>query len=110
VRKANCLALFQANPGYGVGATADARLAAFQDPAENFASTQVTSGGNASLRNELSDTLSYGLVFQPPFLPGLTFVADHIEVELTDGLSAFTPANFLASCFASSPQPADICA
>jgi iron complex outermembrane recepter protein len=113
-RRANCLALFQANPGYGTnvlpGQTAEQRLANFQDPAENFANTLVTTGGNSDLRNEVSDTLSYGLVFQPTFLPGLTFVADRVEVELTDGLSAFAPTNFLATCFDSSPQPADICA
>jgi iron complex outermembrane recepter protein len=110
VRAANCLALFQANPGYGTGATAAARLASFQDPAENFPNTLITTGGNSSLRNEISDTTSFGVVFQPTFVPGLTLVADRIEVDLADGLSAFTPASFLATCFDSSPQPADICA
>ena len=115
VRRANCLALFQANAGYGVppaaaGATADQRLATFQDPAENFANTLVTAGGNPDLRNELSDTFSYGFVFQPDFLPGLTVTADQIQVDLTDGLSAFTPANFLATCFDFTPQPTGICA
>lgn len=114
VRRANCVALFTANPAYGTnvqpGQTVDQRLAAFQDPAENFANTLITTGGNADLRNEVSETLSYGFVFQPTFIPGLTVVADRIEVDLTDGLSAFTPQNFLATCFDSSPQPADICA
>ena len=30
-------------------------------------------------------------------------------MDLQDGLSAFTPASFAATCFDSSPQPADIC-
>ena len=30
-------------------------------------------------------------------------------MDLTDGLSAFSPQNFLATCFDSSPQPVDIC-
>ncbi|MGD2132113.1 MAG: TonB-dependent receptor [Maricaulaceae bacterium] len=103
VRLANCQALFAANPGYG-------DLATFQDPAENFQTVAITSGGNPDLRNEISDTLTYGVVFQPTFAPGLTMIADRVEVELTDGLSAFTPASFLATCFDSTPQPADICA
>lgn len=102
-RRANCVALFAANPGYGA-------LATFQDPAENFAATLITTGGNPDLRNEISKTWTYGFVFQPTFVPGLTLVADRIEVDLTDGLSAFTPLSFLATCFDSSPQPDDICA
>lgn len=103
VRRANCEALFAANPGYGP-------LATFEDPAENFPSVQVTRGGNADLENEISDTWTYGVVLQPRFVQGLTIVADRIEVDLEDGLSFFTPQDFLATCFDSSPQPADICA
>jgi len=103
VRLANCQALFAANPGYGP-------LASFQDPAENFPTAQVTRGGNRDLVNELSDTLSYGIVLQPRFAPGLMIVADRIEVDLEDGLSFFTPADFLATCFDSVVQPDAICA
>ncbi len=102
-RLANCQALFAANPGYGP-------LVGFQDPAENTGIVTVTSGGNAELRNELSRTKTIGLIFQPSYVPGLTLTADRIEVDLTDGLSAFTPASFAATCYDSSPQPADICA
>jgi len=103
VRRANCEALFAANPGYGP-------LASFQDPAENFPTAQITRGGNSNLDNEISDTLSFGFVLQPSFAPGLTIVADRIEVELENGLSFFTPQDFLATCFDSIVQPADICA
>ncbi|HUF68831.1 MAG TPA: TonB-dependent receptor [Longimicrobiales bacterium] len=103
VRRANCEALFAANPGYGP-------LETFQDPSENFPIATITRGGNPDLRNELSDTWTYGIVLQPRFAEGLTIVADRIEVDLEDGLSFFTPQNFLATCFDSSPQPADICA
>ena len=102
VRRANCEALFAANPGYGP-------LATFQDPAENFPSALITRGGNPALQNELSDTWTYGIMLQPRFAARLTIVVDRIEVELTDGLSFFTPQNFLATCFDSSPQPAAIC-
>ena len=101
-RLANCQALFRANPSYG-------NLATFQDLSENFAGALITTGGNADLRNEISKTWTYGFVFQPTFAPGLTIVADRIEVDLQDGLSAFTPQSFLATCFDASPQPADIC-
>lgn len=102
VRLANCQALFRANPGYG-------NLATFQDLSENFSNANITSGGNQGLANEVSKTWTYGFVLQPRFIPGLTIVADRIEIDLTDGLSAFTPQSFLATCYDSVTQPADIC-
>lgn len=114
-RRASCLAIFQANPAYGTGgssgpaagSSADVRLAGFQDPAENFSRTLVTTGGNANLRNEISKTFTYGIVLQPKFIPGLTIVADRIEVDLTDGLSAFTTQNFAEACYDDpNPDPA----
>jgi outer membrane receptor protein involved in Fe transport len=103
VRRANCEAEWAANPNYPP-------LEGFQDPAENFALAQITTGGNPDLENEISDTTTYGLVLQPRFAPGLTFTVDRIEIDLENGLSAFEPVDFLASCYDVSPQPADICA
>ena len=111
-RRASCLALFTANPGYGVdadgtgaGLSAAARLARFQDPSENFQRATVTTGGNTALRNEISNTWTYGILLQPRFVPGLTISADRIEIDLRDGLSAFTTADFAAACY-DDPNPA----
>lgn len=103
IRRANCEAEWAANPQYG-------SLEGFQNPAENFTLAMVTTGGNPNLRNELSDTTTYGIVLQPRFAPGLTFSADRIEIDLEDGLSAFLPTDFMAACYDSEPQPADVCA
>ncbi|MEA1941140.1 MAG: TonB-dependent receptor [Pseudomonadota bacterium] len=102
VRRANCEAEWAANPNYG-------DLATFQDPAENFTLTEVTTGGNPDLKNEVSETWTYGFVFEPRFIPGLTLTVDRIEIELTDGLTAFTTQDFMASCYDNDPQPADMC-
>jgi outer membrane receptor protein involved in Fe transport len=102
VRLANCQAEWAANPQYGV-------LADFQDPSENFTLASVTTGGNPNLNNEVSDTTTYGFVLQPRFAEGLTFSVDWINIDLTDGLSAFQPTDFMAACYDSSPQPADVC-
>lgn len=102
VRRANCEAEWAANPQYG-------DLATFQNPAENFTVTQVLTGGNPDLRNEVSETTTYGIVLDNFIVPGLTVAVDRIEIDLTDGLSAFTTADFMATCYDSSPQPAAIC-
>ncbi|MGH8221792.1 MAG: TonB-dependent receptor, partial [Woeseiaceae bacterium] len=102
VRRANCEAEWAANPQYGP-------LDSFQSPSENFAVAEVTSGGNPNLRNEIAETTTYGIVLTPRFAQGLTLSVDRIEIDLTDGLSAFTPADFSATCYDSSPQPANVC-
>lgn len=114
VRRANCLALFTANPQYGAiagnpGATPAERLAVFQDPSENFANAMVTTGGNPALNNEKSNTLSYGVVLQPRFIPGLTITADRVEVKLEGGLTQFTTGDFAATCYDNVEQPAAFC-
>lgn len=116
VRRANCLAAFEASPGYGVlpdgsnaGASAEERLAGYQNVTDNFGGAVVTSGGNPDLRNEISKTLIYGIILQPSFAPGLTLIVDRVEIDLTDGLSPFTTANFAATCFDNPDMPADVC-
>lgn len=116
-RRAACLALFQANPTYGTGgpggaatgASAEARLAAFQNSGENFTTTLVTTGGNPTLRNEIAKTWTYGIVAQPRFISGLTITADRIQIDLTDGLSPFTTQNFAETCFDDPNPPAGVC-
>jgi iron complex outermembrane receptor protein len=114
-RYANCLALFSANPAYGAsgtnpaGSSPAARLADFFDFGNSFARVAVTTGGNPDLSNETSRTWTYGAVFQPRFIPGLTLTADRVQINLRDALSTFTAASFLATCFDSTTQPAGIC-
>jgi len=104
-RLANCEALFAAHPTYNGGHG----LAGFEDPATNFSTADVTTEGNPNLENEISHTWTVGMVLQPQFLPGLTLVADRIEIRLTNAITAFTPANYLSACFDSTPQPAAYC-
>jgi iron complex outermembrane receptor protein len=114
-RLANCTALFSANPAYGASPTAPAgspaaqRLAGFLDLGTNFRRVLVTSGGNPDLQNETSHTLTYGLVYQPDYIPGLALTIDRIQLDLRQALSNFTAANFLATCFDSSSMPANVC-
>jgi iron complex outermembrane receptor protein len=101
-RLKNCQALFAANPAWGP-------LATFQDPAENTGILAITSGGNPNLKNEVSKTTTYGLAFQPRYVPGLAFTADRIRVFLRDGFVSLSPASFAAACYDNDAYPADIC-
>lgn len=101
-RLRNCQALFAANPQWGP-------LAGFQDPAENTGLVAVTSGGNPSLRNETSRTTTFGLIYRPPNLSGLTFTADRLALTLRDGFVSLSPASFAAACYDNDEFPSDIC-
>jgi outer membrane receptor protein involved in Fe transport len=66
---------------------------------ENYP-TNVTVGGNPELKPESSDTLTIGVVLNPPAIPGLTIAVDYFDLEVTDtigGISAviicFDPLN-----------------
>lgn len=107
VREANCTALFAANPTYGTapggaapGASTAERLATFTDTAVNTTTAEITSSGNSGLKNEIAETTTYGLVFQPAWAPGgLTITADYINVDILNGITAFAPTNFANSCY-----------
>ncbi len=102
LRRANCEAEWAANPQY-------ANLDTFQDYSENFTYASITSGGNAELQNEVSDTTTYGIVFDNFLVSGLSLSVDRIEIDLEDGLSAFTTEDFMAACYDSVGQTADVC-
>lgn len=91
-RLAACQKEFAAHPEWGP-------LTGFQDPAENTGIVSVTSGGNPNLKNEISNTTTWGLVFQPDYIKGLTVTVDRVEVALTDGLVSFSPASFAVNCY-----------
>jgi len=49
------------------------------------------SGGNPELMEESSDSLTYGIVLTPRFIPGLIITVDYWEMEIEDAI-AVTPA------------------
>jgi len=102
---ANCAAEFAAHPSYNGGKG----LTGYIDPATNFATAAITTEGNPDLANEISHTWTYGLVWQPEFLPGFSLTADRIEINLTNAITQYGPANYAATCYDSIPQPKAYC-
>lgn len=119
-RRANCLALFQANPTFGtgssalgitqttpVGASAETRLANFIRATN--ATGVVTTSGNPDLQNEIANTFTYGFVFEPKFIHGLMISADRINLKLHDAIVQLTPTQFAASCFDTPGATGGVC-
>lgn len=58
---------------------------------------QIT-GGNPNLTPETADTLSYGLVIQPDFLPGLSLSADRYDIKISNVISTISAQETLNRC------------
>jgi iron complex outermembrane receptor protein len=77
-------------------------LSTFQSPA---ASPPAAGASNPFLNNEESETLTYGFVYQPDFIPGLTISADYYELELKGAIALTSIAS---ECFDTPQYPNSI--
>ncbi len=95
VRLANCTAALAAAGGPAP--------AAFL-PTTNGASPFGVSGGNPNLSNEIADSYSLGLVYQPP---GIKFHAsiDYSHIKVANAISNFTLRTAEAACYDSPNYP-----
>ena len=67
------------------------------------ATAQGSTGGNPNLTNEVADGWTLGATVQPRWVPGLTFQADYINIEIEDQIGTFTLENNLETCFDAAP-------
>jgi outer membrane receptor protein involved in Fe transport len=58
-----------------------------------------TSSGDPNLRNESSDSLTYGIVWQPSFIDGLRLQADYYEIKIKDVIANLAAAQIATGCF-----------
>jgi outer membrane receptor protein involved in Fe transport len=81
VRAANCQAL-------GVPAT----LADYADSGTAFG------GGNPNLQPEISQSLTFGAVFRPKFIPGFEATVDYWKIDISEAVTAFDTDTTLRQC------------
>ncbi len=55
-------------------------------------------GGNPNLKPEVSDTYSYGVVFTPGYVDGLTVSVDYYDIQVNKAISYLQPASVLTNC------------
>lgn len=101
VRQANCAAGSAAAGLPGLPAT-------FVSQAQN-ASVVGISGGNPNLSNEVSDSYSLGIVYEPHFLDGFSVAVDYINFDIEDAIVEYTPTNLLEGCYDASDFPNALC-
>jgi len=68
------------------------------------------SGGNPDLKEETSDSLTAGFVFQPTFVPGLSLSFDYFDIDIEDVITAPTAQAILNACYDASSINNQFCA
>ena len=68
---------------------------------------QQTSG-NPSLKPEVTDTRTVGVVFTPTFLDGFTATVDYYDISISDYISSYGTSTILAGCYGATATAASI--
>jgi outer membrane receptor protein involved in Fe transport len=71
------------------------------------ASQSGTLAGNEQLDNEIADSYTFGLVFRPSFIDGLTASVDWLNIEIGQAISSLSAGDLLDGCYDSAAFPDD---
>jgi iron complex outermembrane receptor protein len=66
-------------------------------------------GGNPDLRQEVADTLTWGVIFTPTFVENLTISLDWYDIELKDAINYSSPQNLANLCVDLPDSPNEFC-
>ena len=64
----------------------------------NIRSAGGYSGGNPELKEESSETYSYGVVYSPTQVIGLNITVDYFDIEITDAINGFSAQTAVDQC------------
>ncbi|SEM00595.1 TonB-dependent Receptor Plug Domain [Sphingomonas palmae] len=62
-------------------------------------SLEIQSGGNDALNVEKSDSYTYGAVFTPRWVPGLTLTVDYYNIKVKDVITAVSAQGIANNCY-----------
>jgi outer membrane receptor protein involved in Fe transport len=103
VREANCIADLQA---LGIPTESivdgDGNYVWLNPLTARFSGTQ---GGNTELDVETAETITFGTVYRPSFVDGLTVTIDYWSVEIEEAIAAVGASQILDGCYDSESFP-----
>ncbi len=70
--------------------------------------TEMYTGGNPDLNNELAESWTAGVVYEPSAVPGLSLVVDYVDMKIKDAISYFDAASTMQACY-DQPLPNPYC-
>jgi outer membrane receptor protein involved in Fe transport len=71
------------------------------DPAKNNQQFQVDTPqqGNPNLKPETADTITFGVVYQPSFISGLSISVDYYNIDLKNAIGALGSQDIINRCY-----------
>ena len=85
---------------FDLGQSGAAGRSTLNDPQTNAGGVVLTAGGgNPNLVPEEADSLSFGVVVRPTFMPGLSFAIDFFSLELEGAIATLSTQNVVDQCF-----------
>lgn len=66
-------------------------------------------GGNPDLRQEVADTLTWGIILTPTFVENLTISVDWYDIELKNAVNLTSAQNFANLCVDLAASPNEFC-
>jgi len=87
----------------GTGATVDDPVLTALAP---YTITSIR-GGNPNIDPEKADTLTFGFVLSPTWLPGFNFSADYYDIKINDAIAQLSVQQIADQCFAGATQLCD---
>ncbi|SCW41088.1 TonB-dependent Receptor Plug Domain [Sphingobium faniae] len=87
-------------------AGAQSNIGAITDPVSGLTqSVQQTGGGNPNLKPEEADTLTFGGVLSPSFLPGFSVSVDYYRLKIDGAIGTLTARQIIENCAANPATP-----
>ena len=85
---------------FDLGQSGAAGRSTLNDPQTNAGGVVLTAGGgNPNLAPEEADSLSFGVVVQPTFAPGLSLAIDFFDLDLEGAIATLSTQNVVDQCF-----------
>ena len=69
------------------------------------ASQQGTLSGNPDLNVETADSITYGFIAQPRFVPGLSLAVDWVDIEIAEAIDNLSLIDVMEGCYDSAAFP-----
>lgn len=68
------------------------------DSITDDATLEGLSGGNPDLKPEESDSVTFGIIYEPGFIEGLNFTVDYWDIQIDDAISSVGAQEILDKC------------
>ena len=74
------------------------------------ANVTIITGGNPELSEEKADSITFGVVLTPRFLPGFSLAVDYYDIEISNAINGFPAQDVVNGCYDAASLDNPFCA